>query len=105
MPAIFTIATATWPFMLEICNPRAKIVLTAVPAEQLAFYTYQVVERGLQVIGSSASNRLEMNELLQLAATGKIKGIINTRSLDQINGAIADLVAGKVDGRTVLDLR
>ena len=96
---------ATWPLMLAACNPRAKIVLTAVPAAQLAFYAHEVIAPGLQVIGSSASNRQEMRELLALAATGKIKGVINLRPFAAINAAIADLIAGKVEGRTVLDLR
>ena len=94
---------ATWPLMLAVCKPRAKIVLTAVPADQLAFYAHELIERGLQVIGSSASNRQEMSELLQLAANGKIKGVISTRSLDEVNIALADLQAGKAAGRTVLD--
>jgi propanol-preferring alcohol dehydrogenase len=89
--------------MLAVCKPRAKLVLTAVPSEQLAFYAHELIERGLQVIGNSASNRQEMNELLQLAANGKIKGVISTRSLDEVNIAIADLQTGKAQGRTVLD--
>ena len=76
---------ATWPLMLAACAPRATIVLTAVPADQLAFYTYEVVERGIKVIGSSASNRQEMNELLALAAGGNVKGVINTMPFEQIN--------------------
>lgn len=95
----------TWPLMLAACNPRAKIVLTAVPSDQLAFYAHEVISRGLQVIGSSASNRQEMNEMLSLAATGKIKGVINVRPFSAINGALSDLVSGTVEGRTVLDLR
>ena len=94
---------ATWPLMLAVCKPRAKLVLTAVPSEQLTFYAHELIERGLQVIGNSASNRQEMNELLQLAANGKIKGVISTRSLDEVNIAITDLQTGKVEGRTVLD--
>ena len=61
-----------------------------------------MIERGLQVIGSSASNRQEMSELLQLAAHGKIKGVISGKSLDEVNSAIADLQAGRAEGRTVL---
>tara|TARA_B100000780_G_scaffold272916_1_gene235793 strand:- start:758 stop:973 length:216 start_codon:yes stop_codon:yes gene_type:complete len=69
----------------------------------MAFYAHELIERGLQVIGSSASNRQEMSEFLQLASHGKIKGVISTRSLDEVNIALADLQAGKAEGRTVLD--
>jgi propanol-preferring alcohol dehydrogenase len=96
---------ATWPLMLAACAPRATIVLTAVPADQLAFYTYEVVERGIKVIGSSASNRQEMNELLALAAGGNVKGVINTMPFEQINEALSSLIEGRTDGRTVLDFQ
>ena len=100
----FAPVTATWPMMLDACNPRATIVLTGVPAGEMAFYTYQVVERGLMVRGSSASNRQEMAELLALAANGRIKGVINAQPFDQINSALTDLNEGRVEGRTVLTM-
>ena len=96
---------ATWPLMLAACRPRAKIVLTAVPADKLAFYAHEVIERGLQVIGSSASNRQEMNEILAMTAGGKIKGVIHQRPFDAINDALSDLINGTVEGRIVLTFR
>ena len=98
----FAPVAATWPLMLAACNPRANIVLTAVPADQMAFYAHEVIERGLQVIGSSASNRQEMNEILALAAGGKVKGVINPRPFKKINDALSELIDGKVEGRSVL---
>lgn len=101
----FAPVTATWPMMLDACNPRARIVLTGVPAGEMAFYTYQVVERGLTVMGSSASNRQEMNELLALAAGGKVKGVINAMPFEDINTALTDLVQGRVEGRIVFTMK
>ncbi|EET46814.1 alcohol dehydrogenase catalytic domain-containing protein [Thalassobium sp. R2A62] len=98
----FAPVIATWPIMLDACNPRARIVLTGVPAKEMSFYTYQVVERGLSVVGSSASNRQEMNELLALAASGNVKGVINAVPFDDINDALTSLIEGRVEGRTVL---
>ena len=68
----------------------------------MAFYAHEVIERGLQVIGSSASNRQEMNEILALADGGKVKGIINPRPFNKINDALSDLIDGTVEGRSVL---
>ncbi len=101
----FAPVTATWPMMLDACNPRARIVLTGVPAGEMAFYTYQVVERGLTVVGSSASNRQEMNELLALAAGDKVKGVINAVPFEHINTALTDLTEGRVEGRVVLIMK
>jgi len=100
----FAPVTATWPLMLEACNSRATIVLTGVPAGEMAFYTYQVVERGLTVKGSSASNRQEMAELLTHASRGQIKGVISTQPFDAINEALTALMQGQVEGRIVLTM-
>ena len=54
------------------------------------------------MIGSSASNRQEMTEILAMAAGGKIKGVINQRPFEAINEAFSDLINGKVEGRSVL---
>ena len=94
----------TWQMMLHACTPRARIVMTGVPAQELAFYAHEVIAPGLTVVGSSASNRQEMRELLNLAASGRIKGVISRRPFAQINEAIADLIAGRVEGRTVLEM-
>ena len=100
----FAPVTATWPLMLEACTPRATIVLTGVPAGEMAFYTYQVVERGLTVKGSSASNRQEMAELLTHASRRQIKGVISTQPFDAINEALTALMQGQVEGRIVLTM-
>lgn len=100
----FAPVTATWPMMLEACNPRATIVLTGVPAGEMAFYAYQVVERGLTVKGSSASNRQEMAELLLIASRGQIKGVVKTLPFKEINEALTELKQGRVEGRIVLTM-
>ena len=43
-----------------------------------------------------------MNEILALAAGGKVKGIINPRPFNKINDALSDLIDGTVEGRSVL---
>jgi propanol-preferring alcohol dehydrogenase len=88
-----------------VADENAGAVIQAVPADKLAFYTYEVVERGLKVVGSSASNRQEMNELLALAARGSVKGMINTMPFEEINYALTSLIEGRTEGRTVLDLQ
>lgn len=100
----FAPVTTTWQIMLDACNPRATIVLTGVPAGEMSFYTYQVVERGLTVKGSSASNRQEMTELLALASGGHVRGVINDQPFENINEALIDLKEGRVEGRTVLTM-
>ena len=55
-------------------------------------------------MGSSASNRQEMNELLALAAEGAVKGVINTMPFEKINEALSSLIEGRTEGRTVLVL-
>ncbi len=55
--------------------------------------------------GSYVGSLAEMGELMELVRAGKVAPIkIAERPLDQVTSALADLKAGKVNGRTVLTM-
>ncbi len=54
------------------------------------------------VVGSTLGSRLQMREVLDLAAQGKIKAHCATYPLDQAEHALSDLKANKVRARAVL---
>jgi NAD+-dependent secondary alcohol dehydrogenase Adh1 len=56
----------------------------------------------IEVIGNLVGNYLELMELMDLAAEGKVKLRASTYGLDQINDAIDDFVAGQIHGRGVI---
>ncbi len=55
-----------------------------------------------EVVSSAWGTRAELAEVLDLARNGKIQSRVQTYPLQQINDALSDLRAGKVDGRAVI---
>ena len=54
--------------------------------------------------GSIVGTRKDLAEAVEFAAQGKVRAHIHKAKLEDINGVFADLKAGRVDGRVVLDL-
>ena len=55
-----------------------------------------------EVVSSAWGTRDELAEVLDLAREGRIQSRVQTYRLQQINDALSDLRAGKVDGRAVV---
>jgi NAD+-dependent secondary alcohol dehydrogenase Adh1 len=56
----------------------------------------------ISVVGNLVGNYTELSELMNLAAEGKVELTTHSYELDQINDAIDDFNAGKIQGRGVL---
>jgi NAD+-dependent secondary alcohol dehydrogenase Adh1 len=56
----------------------------------------------IEVIGSLVGNYVELLELMELAAQGKVELRAKTYGLDQINEAIDDFMGGQIHGRGVI---
>jgi NAD+-dependent secondary alcohol dehydrogenase Adh1 len=61
-----------------------------------------VIFSEISVVGNLVGNYTELSELMQLAAQGKVELTTRAYELDQINDAIDDLDAGRIQGRGVL---
>jgi alcohol dehydrogenase, propanol-preferring len=59
------------------------------------------VLNGISVIGSIVGTRQDVAEVFQLHASGRTKVIAQTRTLDRVNDAFEEVLAGKVPGRLV----
>ena len=58
---------------------------------------------GINIIGSIVVTRSDLRRVFDLHAAGKTRVIRETRTLDQVNDAIADVEAGKVAARIVFE--
>lgn len=58
---------------------------------------------GIQVAGSLVGTRQDLAETFQFGAEKKVKPIVQTRRLDEINDIIDEMKAGKIVGRMVVD--
>lgn len=79
-------------------------VAVGLPPEKMEIPIFDTVLNAVKVVGSIVGTRKDLQETLQFAAEGKIKAIIETRTLDEINEVFEEMIDGKINGRVVLDL-
>jgi alcohol dehydrogenase, propanol-preferring len=80
------------------------LVFVALPAENdVTLPIFETVLGGITIVGSIVGTRSDLREVYELHGAGKTKVIRETRPLDQVNEAIADVEAGRVVARVVLE--
>jgi len=80
------------------------LVFVALPAEnEITVPIFQTVLNGITLVGSIVGTRTDLREVFELHAAGRTRVIRETRSLEDVNQAIADVEAGRVAGRIVFD--
>jgi propanol-preferring alcohol dehydrogenase len=78
------------------------LVFVALPADnEVTVPIFETVLNGITIVGSIVGTRTDLREVFELHAAGKTKVIRETRSLDEVNEAIADVEAGRVAARVV----
>lgn len=79
-------------------------VLVGLPPEQMPIPIFDTVINGVSVVGSIVGTRRDLQECLDFAARGKVKAIIQTRTLEEINAIFDEMVQGDIAGRVVMEL-
>jgi propanol-preferring alcohol dehydrogenase len=79
-------------------------VMVGLPPESMDVPIFDTVLNGTKVVGSIVGTRKDLQEALQFAAEGKIKTIIETRKLEDINEIYDLMLEGKINGRIILDM-
>jgi propanol-preferring alcohol dehydrogenase len=82
------------------------MVMVGLPADNIMrLPIFETVLRGIKVVGSLVGNRVDLAETFELHADGRTKIVSETRSLDRVNQAIAEVEQGQVEARLIFDLR
>jgi propanol-preferring alcohol dehydrogenase len=80
------------------------LVFVALPAEnEVHLPIFETVLGGITIVGSIVGTRKDLREVFELHAAGLTKVISETRPLEEVNEAIADVEAGRVAARIVLE--
>lgn len=79
-----------------------SVVLVGLPNADIPVPIFDTVLNGVSVKGSIVGTRKDMQEALQFAADGKVKAIISTAKLDEINEIFDRMEKGQINGRVVL---
>jgi propanol-preferring alcohol dehydrogenase len=82
-----------------------RLVCVAMPAggPTLPVPIFETVVKGLSVIGSIVGTRQDVADVFQLHLEGRTRVITETRRLDDVNAAMAEVLAGDVPARLVFD--
>jgi propanol-preferring alcohol dehydrogenase len=80
------------------------LVFVALPADnEVKLPIFETVLNGITIVGSIVGTRKDLREVFELHAAGKTRVIRETRPLYDVNQAIADVEAGRVAARIVLE--
>ena len=104
------IALAASPIACEQAFASLKrngtLVLVGLPKDNLMrLPIFETVVKGITVIGSFVGTRLDLRETFDLHAAGRTTIVRESRKLDQVNEAMAEVLGGSVEARLVFDLR
>lgn len=81
------------------------LVFVALPADnEVTLPIFETVLNGITIVGSIVGTRKDLREVFALHGAGMTKVIRETRSLDNVNEAIADVEAGRVAARIVFGM-
>ncbi len=81
-----------------------KLVIVGLPPEELPIPIFDLVLKGISVIGSIVGTRKDLEETLVLAARGRVSCNHTMAALEDINDVFAQMKAGQIEGRVVLRL-
>jgi propanol-preferring alcohol dehydrogenase len=64
---------------------------------------FETVLKGISIIGSIVGTRQDLTEVFALHAAGRTRVVAETRRIDDVNEAIAEVLSGKVTARLVFE--
>ncbi|CAM5221251.1 alcohol dehydrogenase OS=Bosea thiooxidans OX=53254 GN=ARD30_02465 PE=3 SV=1 [Bosea thiooxidans] len=80
------------------------VSLNGLPPGGFPLDIFGMVLNGITVRGSIVGTRLDLQELLDFAAQGKVRATVSTAKLEDINDVFERMRQGRIDGRVVLDM-
>ena len=89
---------------LQLSRRKGTVSLVGLPPGDFPMSIFDVVLKRITVRGSIVGTREDLAEALAFVAAGKVRAHIHRARLEDINRVFADLRAGHVDGRIVLDI-
>ncbi|CAN5367359.1 alcohol dehydrogenase AdhP [soil metagenome] len=86
-------------------RPGGRLVCVAMPADgaTMTLPIFETVVKGLTILGSIVGTRQDLAEVFALHAAGRTRVIAETRSIDDVNEAMAEVLAGEVPARLVFE--
>ncbi len=80
------------------------LVLVSLPPGNLRLPIVGAIRKGIRILTCAIGTRQDLREVLALAASGKIRSIVETCKLEEINQVFDRMREGSILGRTVVEL-
>ena len=81
-----------------------RLICVAMPVDDLmSIPIFETVVQGISVIGSVVGTRQDLAEVFALHAAGRTRVIAEARKIDDVNEAMAEVLASKVPARLVFE--
>lgn len=88
---------------LGMVRRGGTVSLNGLPPGDFPLSIFDTVLNGITVRGSIVGTRLDLQESLDFAAQGKVRAIVQTDRLENINDVFTRMRQGEIEGRVVLD--
>lgn len=89
---------------LALLRNLGTLVCVGLAMDELPISPFQMIVRGISVVGSSVGTESEMNELMEMAAKGEIKPIVEVFGFKELGHVLERLQRNEVSGRAVVRL-
>lgn len=90
--------------LLPAVRPEGRVVIMGLDKEPLHIPPMQMITKQLRIVGSMQNHRKDLVDILQLAAAGKVKPMVEVYPFEKIATVVQRLDEGKVRLRAVITM-
>lgn len=95
-------AKAAYDIAFHCLRPTGTLLVVGLPAENICFPPIVMSAKEARIQASAVGTRSDLQEVLAMAAAGKLRCEVSARPLDQVNQVLDLIRHGQVAGRIVL---
>ena len=88
---------------VESLRAGGTVVAVGLPSEYMELSIVKTVLDGIKVVGSLVGTRKDLAEAFDFAAQGSVVPVVQKRPIEDAPEIFAEMEAGKINGRMVLD--
>lgn len=95
-------AKAAYDMAFHCLRPTGTLLVVGLPAENICFPPIVMAAKEIRIQASAVGSRQDLQEVLSLAASGKVRCQAAARPLSEVNQVLGELRSGQASGRLVL---
>jgi len=95
-------AKAAYDMAFYGLRPSGTLLVVGLPAEDVGFPPIMMAAKEVHIHATAVGTRKDLEEVLAMAASGKVRCQVTSRPLAQANEVLEELRQGRISGRVVL---